>query len=162
MKDIVNRLCVQLNSTYNTYVLLQHPRILDMFYQAIDIYDQNPEKYPNINTTFTSLIYNLVNNEKTPIADYISGPSEVSRWDSTEHNKIVYLFGENHHSNVESCLSFNNQKLIGVIDNHMNIENYLLKLFKYSPVFIDFYVELGIDLDRTTQPMSYMLSLIHI
>ena len=82
------------------------------------------------------------------MVDYITGPGEVSKWESVEYGKIIYLFGENEHSNVNGCRQSEKRGEINMNGKrHMLMEKYLTKLFKTSPVFIDFYIEFGIMID---------------
>jgi hypothetical protein len=151
-----NELCRVLNETYNGYYLDMYPELTDIFVEVRDLYIKNPEKFPNVNKKLMSLIYNFHNQEEIPNVDYITGPDEVSKWESVYYNKIIYIFGENDHSNKNGCKDS--------IKKHMKIEKYLIDIFKNSPVFVDFYVELGVMLDgldniSENQTLSDMLSL---
>ena len=97
----------------------------------ISLYEKNPERFPKANKTFLSLIYNLANPEKQPVAGFITGPGEISKWESNKYSKIIYLFGENDHGNKTGCV----QARINMRGKkHISIEKYLLDLFKHSPV----------------------------
>ena len=138
-----DELCDLLHETYNANWLKEYPKIEDIFIQVRDLYMKNPKKFPKVNETLMSLIHNLHNQENLPKVDYITGPGEVSKWESFNYNKVIYLFGENDHGNKTRCMP-------NIIKGkkHMKIEKYLLDTFKHSPVFIDFYVEFGIMLDE--------------
>jgi hypothetical protein len=138
-----NELCSVFHKTYNAYSLRKYPDIEDIFFSVRDLYEKNPKKYKKANKTLLSLVYNIANPEYQPIVDYITGPGDISKWESAKYGKVIYLLGENH-SNTTGC--FNRVNLYG--KKHMFIEKYLLTLFKHSPVFIDFYVEFPIMLDR--------------
>jgi hypothetical protein len=161
----VNNLCEILNKTYNAYYLNKYPQIKDIFIETMDLYQKSPHKFPKTNKTFMSLLYNLLNPEYQPVVDYITGPGIISKYESNKYNKVIYLFGENDHSNTTGCLQ-SSVDLYG--KKHMSIEKYLHKLFKYSPVFIDFYVEFGIMLNKkeiitknSGQTLWDMLSVMH-
>ena len=144
-----NELCGILNETYNANFLKEYPNINNIFYDVRDMYEKSPEKFPNANKTFMSLINNLENPEKQPIVDYITGPGYISKLISTKYNKVIYIFGENDHSNETGCIQASKTRQVDLYHKkHIGIEKYLLDLFKNSPVFIDFYVEFGIMLDR--------------
>lgn len=144
-----NILCRDLHQTYNAYLLNNYPKLKDIFVQVRDLYEKDPKKYPKANETLMSLVYNVVNREKIPIVDYITGPGEISKWESKKYNKIIYLFGENDHGNQTGCnLSNKNGQINLYGKKHMIVQEYLMKLFKHSPVFIDFYVEFGVMLDE--------------
>ena len=140
-----NDLCSILNKTYNANYLKYYPDIRHIFYDAMKFYYKFPLKFPKANKTLMSLLYNLENPFKQPIVDYITGPGEISKWESTKYNKVIYFFGENDHSNTTGCIQ---SKINLQGKKHMKIENYLTDLFTHSPVFIDFYVEFGIMLDE--------------
>jgi hypothetical protein len=144
-----NTLCKDLHKTYNTYLLNNYPKLKDIFIEVRDLYEKNPLKFKKANKILMSLIYNLVNPEKIPIVDYITGPGEISKWESKKYNKIIYIFGENDHSNITGCSLANKNDQVNLSGKkHMYIQDYLLKLFKNSPVFIDFYIEFGVMLDN--------------
>ena len=158
-----DQLCELLNQTYNTYWVNQYPALNDIFTQVRDIYEKYPNKFKKANKTLLGLIYNL-NNPNQPTPDYITGPGEISKWESVKHNKIIYLFGENDHGNKTGCK--NKINLTG--RKHMSIEKYILKLIETSPVFIDFYVEFGVMLDykeqiyyNSGQTLWDMLAVVH-
>jgi hypothetical protein len=144
MLEQANELCNILHKTYNANSLNLHTDLRDIFLQVRDLYKKNPEDFPKVNETLMSLIHNLDNHENLPNVDYITGPGVVSKWESLKHNKVIYLFSENDHSNTTGCK--------GVVNlqgkTHMSIEKYLLDTFKHSPVFIDFYVEVGVMIDN--------------
>ena len=142
-----NDLCSILNETYNANCLEKYPTIRDIFFNVRYLYEKNPEKFPKANKTFMSLVYNLKNPEEQPIVDYITGPAEISKWESEKYNKVIYVFGEDDHTNNTGCIQ---SKINLHRKKHMKIEKYLPDLFTYSPVFIDFYTELHIVLDNTT------------
>ena len=56
-----NELCGILNETYNANFLKEYPNINNIFYDVRDMYEKSPEKFPNANKTFMSLINNLEN-----------------------------------------------------------------------------------------------------
>lgn len=138
-----NELCDLLHETYNANWLMEYPEIEDIFVQVRDLYMKDPRKFPKANETLMSLVYNLYNQEKLPKVDYITGPGEVSKWESEKYSKVIYLFGENDHGNKTGCM-----KILLKGKRHLKIEKYLLDTFKHSPVFIDFYVEFGVMLDE--------------
>jgi hypothetical protein len=139
-----NEICRVLKETYNTNLLRSYEQIEDIFFDVRDLYEENPNRFPNANKTLLSLIYNLANPENQPNVKYITGPGEISKWESIKYNKIIYIFGEKDHSNGSGCV-IEGVNMKG--KKHMNIEKYLLELFKNSPTFIDFYVEFGIMID---------------
>ena len=61
MVEQANDLCSILNETYNANCLEKYPNIRDIFFNVRDLYEKNPEKFPNTNKTFMSLVYNLKN-----------------------------------------------------------------------------------------------------
>jgi hypothetical protein len=125
----------------------------DIFYIDPDnlkyyIYKKKSSSQINKNSTLIS----LVNNLKYPTnqqVDYINGPTHLSKWESSKYNKTIYLLGENDHRNIYGC-----KNNINLQDKkHIDITDYLLNLFKNSPMFIDFYVEWPIlfgDIDTFT------------
>jgi hypothetical protein len=143
MLEQANELCDLLHKTYNTNWLKEYPELEDIFVEVRDLYVKDPKKFPIVNETLLSLIYNLYNPEKLPKVDYITGPGEISKWESTKYNKVIYLFGENDHSNKSGCT-----EILLKGRTHMKIEKYLINTFKHSPVFIDFYVEFSVMLDE--------------
>jgi hypothetical protein len=143
MLEQANELCDLLHETYNTNWLKEYPELEDIFVNVRDLYIKDQKKFPIVNETLMSLIYNLYNPEKLPKVDYITGPGEISKWESTKFNKVIYLFGENDHGNKNGCM-----EILLKGQKHMKIEKYLLNTFKHSPVFIDFYVEFGVMLDE--------------
>jgi hypothetical protein len=147
VEEQANDLCSILNETYNSNCLEKYPTIKDIFFNVRDLYEKNPEKFPNANKTFMSLVYNLKNPEEQPMVDYITGPAEISKWESEKYNKVIYVFGEDEHNNKTGCIQ---SKINLHRKKHMKIEKYLPDLFTHSPVFIDFYTELHIVLDNTT------------
>lgn len=163
------KLCRDFHKTYNSYVLNNYPQLKDIFVEVMDVYEKNRSKFPKINKTLISLVHNLINQENIPIVDYITGPGEISKWESKKDNKIIYLFGENDHSNKNNCLLANKKGQVNLSGKkYMSIQNYLLKLFENSPVFIDFYIEFGVMLDylepiNTTsgQTLWDMLTVMH-
>lgn len=139
------KICEILKDTYNFYWINNYPELKDVFIETMDIYKKNPKKFPNTNKIFMSLLYNLVNPEYIPIVDYITGPGMISKWTSKKYKKTIYLFSENEHSNVRGCMgkvNLSNKK-------HTIIEKYIVDLVKSSPVFIDFYLEVGVMLDTS-------------
>lgn len=144
-----DELCILLKETYNTYWINEYPELKESFIEVRDLYETAPEKFPYANKTFLSLVYNLYNQENIPNVDYITGPGEISKWEHPKLNKIIYLFGENDHSNLTGCLDASKKKKINLYGKkHIKIETYLLQLFEHSPVFIDFYVEFGVMLNK--------------
>lgn len=138
-----NTICKFLHETYNAYWLNKYPEIKDIFIEVIELYLKHPSKYLNANQTLMTLIFNLSNQEYLPNVDYITGPGVISKWEDYKSGKIFYLFGENDHSNLTGC-----KKAVQLArKKHLSIQDYLSKLFKYSPVFIDFYIEVDIMLD---------------
>lgn len=145
----VDELCTLLKQTYNTYWLNEYPELEETFIAVRDLYEKNPQKFPHANEVFLSLVYNLYNQDNLPDVDYITGPGEISKWEHPDLVNIIYLFGENDHSNLTGCLDASKNKKLNLDGKkHINIETYLLQLFKHSPVFIDFYVEFGVMLNR--------------
>ena len=71
-----NELCNLLNETYDAKWLESYPQIENIFFEVRDLYEKNPERFPKANKTFLSLIYNLANPEKQPVAGFITGPGE--------------------------------------------------------------------------------------
>jgi len=149
MLSQANNLCDNLNKTYNFNLLKKYPKIEDIFIEVRDLYEKYPNKFPKVNKTFMSLLYNLENPENQPNVEYLTGPGHISKLESKKYDKVIYLFSENDHSNIPGCLSsFQNIDNFWVNKKHMFIQKYLLSLFKNSPVFIDFYVEFHVMLDR--------------
>ena len=146
MLERVNKACNLFNETYNANYLTKYPDIKNIFFDVRNLYEKKYKKFPNANKTFMSLVYNLANPEKQPVVDYLTGPSVISKWESTKYNKVIYLFGENDHSNKTGCIQ---SKINLQGKKHMKIEQYLMDLFKHSPVFIDFYVELDLFIDKS-------------
>ena len=151
-EETANKICNILKETYNTNFLKEYPKINNIFFNVKDFYAKNPNKFPNANKTLMSLLYNLENPKNKPNVDYITGPGNITKLISfitSKYDKIIYIFGENDHSNETGCIKANGINKINLNGKkHIGIEKYLLDLFKYSPVFIDFYVEFGIMLDR--------------
>ena len=148
MLSRVEKVCKSLNKTYNANVLDEYPDIRDIFFQVRDMYEEDPNKFPDANKTFMSLLYNLANSEYQPEVDYITGPGQISKYKSVHYGKTIYLFGENDHGNKTGCFRSDRLNQISLRGKkHANISKYLLALFESSPVFIDFYIELGIMLD---------------
>lgn len=147
-KDAI-KLCKILKKTYNFYWINKYPNLKYFFVEALDLYNKYPKKFKKVNKTFISLLYNVINPEHQPVSDYITGPGTISKYESPEYNKIIYLFGENDHSNTTGCV---NASKLGKLNlygkKNMSIEKYITELIKTSPVFIDFYVEFGIMLDK--------------
>lgn len=138
MLQDTNKICKQLHKTYNAHVINKKSKIGKMFLNTAK----------NYNKTDKTLV-NLINNLSTPatnhtIVDYISGPGYIQKYQSKKYNKTIYLFGENDHNTSTSCKT-NNINLKNKTSSE--VYDYLLDLFKHSPVFIDFYIELGIMLD---------------
>ena len=146
MFERADKVCNLFKETYNANYLSKYPDIKNIFFDVRDLYEKKYKKFPKANKTFMSLVYNLANPEKQPVVDYITGPGVISKWESTKYNKVIYLFGENDHSNKTGCIQ---SKINLQGKKHMKIEQYLMDLFKHSPVFIDFYVELDLFLDKS-------------
>lgn len=146
--DQADEVCDLLTETYNANYLKLYPEIGDIFYQVRDLYEKTPNKFPKANKNLFSLIHNLYNPENQPYSEYITGPGEISKYESSKYNKTIYLIGENDHSNLTGCFKAQKQKKVNLHGKkHMSIEKYLLKLFDSSPTFIDFYVEFSVMLD---------------
>jgi len=139
------QLCTQLQQNYDARIINSYPpKLQRIIFDIVSKYGKTGNKNPRINHTLISLINNLQYPMIQPITQYISGPGVISKWESL--NKIIYLFGENSHSDRPECAEQINIWGKGS-DFHMNIINYFLQLFKTSPVFIDFYVEFGVMLN---------------
>jgi hypothetical protein len=134
MKNLVVKICNDLKTTYDARVLNKYPESVQKVFFEVAKKNKNNKK-KNTNSSLISLVNNL-KYPKSEKIDYITGPSEITKWVSEKYNKTIYLIGENDHSNINGCKSIN---LIG--KKHVEISDYLLYLFKTSPIFIDFYVE---------------------
>jgi hypothetical protein len=134
MENLVEKICNDLKTTYDARLLNDYPESLQkVFFEVAEKNKNNKKK--NTNSSLISLVNNL-KDPKSEKVDYITGPSEIMKLKSDKYNKTIYLIGENDHSNINGCKSIN---LIG--KKHLEISDYLLYLFKTSPIFIDFYVE---------------------
>lgn len=139
------KLCKQLQQTYDARVIKSYsPQLQNIILDIIPKQLNRKNQKSNINHVLISLINNLKYTPNQITAKYISGPGVVSKWEGG--NKIIYLFGENSHLDRPACPDQINTHGKGP-DFHMDIQNYLLQLFKTSPVFIDFYVEFGVMLN---------------
>lgn len=78
-----------------------------------------------------TLINNLNNISRLLKAYFISGPSSIIKY--TKDSKNIYLFGEQHEE--KNCSEYN----IPYMKTNIHIIDYLIKLFIYTPVYIDFY-----------------------
>lgn len=90
------------------------------------------EKLKN-NQTLQLLIKNFYKAKK-PVYKFISGPMSLTQHWSETYEKMIYIFGE-WHGHKEAC---GKESL-----NRINIQDYLLELFKNTDVFIDFYLEVA-------------------
>jgi len=145
------KLCAELNQTYDSRIINSYPHQLQNIIFEIASKNKKPwrrNERTKINHTLISLIDNLQYPKKQPVTKYITGPGNISKWVGQQkgQNKVIYLFGENSHFDRPNCAEQINTRGNGE-DFHMNVIDYLLKLFKTSPVFIDFYVEFGVMLD---------------
>ena len=83
------------------------------------------------NTTLMKLAYNYLSIPPSLQGiTYIAGPYTLTEHRSSESNKIIYIFGEQHRT-TSTCDG----------TNIVYIGNYLKDLLENSSVFIDFYIE---------------------
>ena len=124
----LNTICKQLHQTYNTNFLNTIPvEIQKVFSDTVKENIDNEEG----NTTLIKLIYNNFFNQK-PMYQTISGPMNFYHLYNKEHQKIIYMFGEQH-GRGGGC----------EVDRY-DITQYLYELFETTNVFIDFFIEVPI------------------
>lgn len=140
MLSRTNSICSLLEKTYNATILESNIDVKNIFMELINTYQENIQEYPKANKSLISLIDNLTFQEQ-PIVDYITGPAELSKWKSDKYNKIIYMFGEDNHSNTYGCVESTTKK-------YTNIQTYLIDVFESTPAFIDFYIEFPIMIDK--------------
>jgi len=138
-----DKLCEELTLTYDARIIKKYSKelqdiVMDIAVKNKDIEeDSRRNKRTKENYTLISLINNLNNFEKLPKADFISGPTSIIKYNKGSKN--IYLFGEKHED--KNCSDYN-------IKTNVHIIDYLIKLFTYTPVFIDFYVEFELMFDK--------------
>ena len=101
------------------------------------------------------LIDNHENNKK-PQPDFIGGPANLSCHWSEKYNKMIYIFGEKH-TNKRNCDVFPASKPLPLGQKKMNIEDFMLELYKTTDCFFDFYFE-RISAQNTKSERDFNLS----
>ena len=95
----------------------------------------------NARPVLCQLIYNYYYNQtKKPVADYITGPMNLTIHLSRKYKKLVYIFGEYHQDNV-NCDNFPEISSLSPKPVIMTIDDYLKQLFDNSDSFFDFFAE---------------------
>ena len=138
--------CDMMVKTYNTSILDNFPTSLKESLQ--EEAQQCVESKPNPNSynqlfgrvkrkKNRNVLMRLINNyfrskqiQTFPTVDFIGGPHTLTLHWSAKYNKIIYIFGEVHRTDVCSY------------DNMMLVEDYLRRLFRVSSAFIDFFLEI--------------------
>jgi hypothetical protein len=91
-------------------------------------------------------------NKKKPQPDFIGGPANLSCHWSEKYNKMIYIFGEQH-TNKTDCNVFPGSTLGS---KNMNIEDFMLELYKTTDCFIDFYFETYASIRGNTFSRPYL------
>jgi hypothetical protein len=142
MDDILQKrmdtLCTLLLQTYDTRILKSQPLVVQQMFKNIsknyynNLLPKDKLLYINANKTLINLVYNCFFKTK-PKKQLISGPRSLTLHYSKKYNKTIYIFGESH-GYANNCG-----------DDIINIREYLQMLFDTTDVFIDFYLEYGMD-----------------
>ena len=135
---LLEEICLELHRTYDARVLLKYPRNIKNIFLSVAAKNYNKLKG---NRILLSLINMLNSPSKQPVTDYLSGPDEIIKMGSSTYDKTIYLFGESSHSSLSGCNKF------PMLKKQVKVEDYLKDLFRTSPVFIDFYIEIGVMLN---------------
>jgi len=120
----------RLDQTYDTKFLDNEDKSL--VEEVYTHFETNNEK-----KVLCKLIDNHKNNKK-PQPDFIGGPANLSCHWSEKYNKMIYIFGEQH-TNQTNCDIFPGFEPKG--SKNMNIEDFMLELYKTTDCFFDFYFE---------------------
>ena len=125
---------------YPTISLSEEKRIevFKQTYNACYIRDFEPKKIDLVksevkNEILEALIDNI--KPKTPMPDYVIGPTHFYKIIKEDEGKTFYLFGETHEKTLKHSCHYVGKK--------MQFQNYIERLMTESPSFFDFYVELS-------------------
>jgi hypothetical protein len=135
---LLEEICLELHRTYDARILLKYPRNIQNIFLSVAGKNYNKLKG---NKVLLSLINMLNSPSKQPVTDYLSGPDEIIKMSSSRYDKTIYLFGESSHSSLSGCHKF------PMLKKQVKVGDYLNDLFRTSPVFIDFYIEIGVMLN---------------
>jgi hypothetical protein len=90
------------------------------------------------------LIYNYYNKKRgltiPPTPRFIGGPKNLTVHWSRKFNKLIYIFGEFHQQTMNCYTKFPETRSLSY-PNIMNIQDFVIELFKTTDKYIDFFAE---------------------
>jgi hypothetical protein len=146
-EDAVTRslkeLCDNLKITYDSN-LIEETRskpFIERFKKYIIYCTRSPQSYRPV---LSRLIHNYYNKKRglisAPTPRFIGGPKNLTVHWSSKYNKLIYIFGEFHQQTMNCYTKFPETRAL-VYPNIMNIQDFVIELFKTTDKYIDFFGE---------------------
>lgn len=152
-QDLI-KLISLLIETYDTKIIDHYPKELQNA-----LYEEAEKGYlePFAETTINKkVLMELINNHnpkngfQKPSPDFIGGPKTLTLHWSSELNKMIYIFGEDHSNKMDCDEKFPNKETWNS-PKKMNIADFFIKLSNTTDVFIDFLIEVPVYKQKTKQ-----------
>jgi hypothetical protein len=145
-------ICNALLKYYNTSILSRLDMDSDLKESLYKCADDNMARKDNSleRTVLKELISSHENQQNSkadpktqkPLANFIGGPYTLTLQWSAKYKKLIYIFGETHYG-IPDCPKEDPKEDPKEENKIIQIEDYILQLYKNGDSFIDLYIETG-------------------